>query len=120
MAGAEEDLVVRFIGLDLLSGVANNIGYGVNRLAGRINSLSSVSNAQWMAMQRSSLALQKSVLADTEAMAMAEGAWAQRTQAASYAVRDAKAEVETLEGQVANRRSLRASAEIRAAQDVQN
>lgn len=116
----EQDLVVRFIGLDLLSNIANDVGYGVNRLAGRINSLSATSNAQWMAMQRGSLALQKSMAADNEAMAASEMAMQARVTASQQARRDGALELDSLENAVAQRRSLRASQEIRMTEDVQN
>src|SRR5258708_6315153 len=49
-----EDLLIRFVGLDLISNIANDIGYGVNRLAGRIIGLNSTSSAQMRALARAS------------------------------------------------------------------
>lgn len=46
----QEDLIARFIGIDLLSNVANDIGFGIERLANRINSLASTSSAQMKAL----------------------------------------------------------------------
>lgn len=69
-------------------------------------------------MSKASNALQKSVLTDAELMGAAEAEMATKVANAQYATRDARAELDTLEGQVANRRSLRSSQEVRMAQDV--
>lgn len=69
-------------------------------------------------MAKASTTSARSTVAASELAATAEYAMANRVAAARYETRDAIAEVDALEGQIANRRSLRASQETRLTQAV--
>jgi len=98
--------------------VANDIGYTLNRLASRITGLSGVTAAQNEAMARSSASLTASVLANDQARAYSAYASSKAAADAQYVTRDAYLNLDAMQAEIANRQSLRRTAEVKSTQDL--